>query len=141
MKIYALICLLLLMGFAGFAQETGALTVEVVDEEDGSSIVFATILLVHKGKVLYGSHTDVNGHTQLKGITSGDYELIVRYSGEKLDPIPIHINANKTLAIKVEATPIELKIIGCDFSTYDPFPNDWSGQTFNADDIRRSPFR
>lgn len=140
MKTYALICQLLLLGLAGFAQDAGALTVEVIDKAEQEPLVFAVVILMEDGVIRYGSQTDFDGRAEIKEIAPGEYMLETRFLGEESKRIPIRIEADKTIFLKVEMTFIEIPI--CEWPVYENlFPNDWSGQTWSANEIRRSPYR
>lgn len=139
MKHNILTCLCLLIGLSGIAQETGALTVEVVNEEE-MPLGFATVLLFQGDIVIFGAHTDPEGKAHLRSLPAGQYELGIRFAGDKSEQEMIQIVPGNTLITKVEVKIT--KTICSEWREYENlYPNDWSGQTWNSDDIRRSPFR
>lgn len=139
MKRYILTCFCLLIGLSGIAQETGALTVEVVDEEE-MPLGFATVLLFQGDIVVFGAHTDPEGKAHLRSLPAGKYELGIRFAGDKSEQEMIQIVPGNTLITKVEVKITKPSF--CEWPVYENlFPNDWSGQNWSANEIRRSPYR
>ena len=73
------ICMLLVQGMA---MANNRINGRVVDDNDASPLIGATVVLSNEsGKQIMGVTTDVNGRFELKEVTTGDYTLQCSYIG------------------------------------------------------------
>ena len=73
------ICMLLVQGMA---MASNRINGRVVDDNDASPLIGATVILSDEsGKQVLGVTTDTSGHFELKEVTTGDYTLQCSYIG------------------------------------------------------------
>lgn len=92
-----ILSIMLLASLSSKAQK-GNLKGFVLSEKSGEALPFTTVALLGTP---YSSGTDINGFFNIPNIPTGDYTLITRFVGYNTDTQSIHIDATKTLNIKI----------------------------------------
>lgn len=100
-----LITLLLIVSSVGlsYAQQTGTLKGNVVDDDSKESLPGATIQLLKK--LSKGTSTDVDGNYTLQ-LDSGSYKIICAFVGLLSDTFDIDISPGRTTELNIKLKPI-----------------------------------
>ena len=106
--------LFVLFGHMVFAQNS-SITGEVIDEQNGTSVPFANIVLFNNefNSTITGSVSDENGRFELKRIPFGEYSLIVSfigYSADTLSQLGISQSNPKLHLGKINLAPSTIKL-------------------------------
>jgi Ca-activated chloride channel family protein len=79
-KIVSLITTLLFISFS-WSQTTGELKGTVTEQDGGTGIPFANVMLEQNGKMITGQPTDIDGNFWIKNIQPGTYDLKITSAG------------------------------------------------------------
>lgn len=110
MRLLLLVLVLIISGLSLSAQKSEKCTVRgnVFDKSSAEPIAFATVKIL--GAKNTGTVTDINGFFSVSDLTSGDYEIIVNYTGYDDWNIKVSLEKGKILFQNIYITESSQKI-------------------------------
>jgi hypothetical protein len=145
-KIYALVALVLALGFGAKAQtNTGTLQGKVVDKDTKEPLPLVTVIVMLNGNTVNGASTDFDGKFTIKPIDPGSYDVQFAYVGYSTQTIKgIPISSGKIAFCDAELTPSEslttVEIVDYKVPLIDK-DGGASGGTVTRDQIKAMPGR